>query len=126
MIVGHLDVPRGVISPHKAESPLIVDANTVLTLAITAQSFQTIAGRHAKIVELFGGINSQKLRAGAVLNLRRESPHGIARKDRGRPLVRETPDHDKAYRKTVRFVNALRMSLRVAIRAARFSAKKGL
>jgi hypothetical protein len=75
-------------------------------LTIAAQSLQTIAGRHAKIVELFGGINSQKLRAGAALNLRRESPHSIARKDRGCPLIREAPDHDEAYRKTVRFVNA--------------------
>ena len=109
MIVGHLDVPRGVISPHKAEPPLIVDADTVLTLTVAAQSLKVIAGRYAKIVELFGGINRQKLRACAPLNLRRKSPHSVACKDRGRALVREAPDHDIAYRETVRYVNIRRV-----------------
>jgi hypothetical protein len=37
VIVGQLDVPRRTISPHEAEPPLVVDADTVLTLTVAAQ-----------------------------------------------------------------------------------------
>ena len=67
MIVGDLDIPGRAIAPYKAEPPLIVDANAVLALTIAAQSLQPVTGRHPQIVQLPGGINGQKLRAGAPL-----------------------------------------------------------
>jgi hypothetical protein len=99
MIVGDFDVPRCAIVPHKAEPPLIVDADTVLTLTISAQDFQAVARRHAQIVELTRGIQQQKLRAKAALNLRRKPAHRMACKDRSRALVREAFDH--AIKRTV-------------------------
>ena len=56
MIVGYLNLPSRAISPYKAQPPLIVDANTALTMTVAAQGFQTVAGRHRQIVELPGGI----------------------------------------------------------------------
>jgi hypothetical protein len=82
MIVGDFDVPCCAVVPHKAEPPLIVDADTVLTLTISAQNFQTVARRRAEIVELTRGIQRQKLRADPALKLGRKPAHRIARKDR--------------------------------------------
>ena len=87
MIVGDLDIPGRAIAPYKAEPPLIVDANAVLALTIAAQSLQTVTGRHPQIVQLPGGINAQKLRAGAPLNLYRKPSHPVARKDRSRYVL---------------------------------------
>ena len=105
MIVGNLDVPRFAIPPLEAEPPLIVDADAVLALAVAVQSLQTVAGRHAQIVESLRGIDRQKLRAGAPLNLQRQTAHSVACEDRCGALVREALDHDRAYRETVRRVN---------------------
>jgi hypothetical protein len=82
MIVGDFDVPCCAVVPHKAEPPLIVDADAVLTLTISAQNFQTVARRRAEIVELTRGIQRQKLRADPALKLGRKPAHRIARKDR--------------------------------------------
>lgn len=78
MTVGDFDVPRCAIVPYKAEPQLIVSADTVLTLTISAQDFQAVARRHAKIVKLARGVQHQKLRAKAALNLRRKPAHRIA------------------------------------------------
>jgi hypothetical protein len=39
------------LSPDKANSPLIVDADRVLALAFAAQGFQPIAGRYLKVLK---------------------------------------------------------------------------
>src|SRR5262245_19667179 len=44
-----LDMLGIVFSPHKANTVLIVDANAVLSLAITSQSFQSVARRDQQI-----------------------------------------------------------------------------
>jgi len=66
-MVDDLDIPAFAITPNKADAPLIVDANTDLTLAVAVQRLQTVAGRHAQIVESLRGVDCKKLRAGAPL-----------------------------------------------------------
>src|SRR5258708_35089739 len=93
MRAGHFAPPPCPTVQKKGKPPLIVDADTVLTLTIPAQDFQAVARRHAKIVGLTRGIQHQKLRPKVALNLRREPAHRIACKDRSRALVREAFDH---------------------------------
>src|SRR5439155_12128267 len=50
VIVDNLDIVRVSVLPPKADAPLVVDANTVLTLSITAQRFEPIAGLDAQVL----------------------------------------------------------------------------
>jgi len=57
MVVDDFDVPSAVVSPAKADSPLVVDPDAVLPAWIAAAEFlQPIAGRHAKIVQILGAV----------------------------------------------------------------------
>ena len=60
MVVRYFDFVSIAIAPLKANAPLIIDAQAVLAGAVTGQLFQTIAGRDAQIVELFGGIQDSQ------------------------------------------------------------------
>jgi hypothetical protein len=42
MIIDDLDFVGITTLPNEANSPLLVDANTVLTLSVAAQSFQVV------------------------------------------------------------------------------------
>lgn len=45
MIIYDFDIFRPAIRPAKANAPLIVNANAVLTRAISPERFETVAGR---------------------------------------------------------------------------------
>ena len=60
MIVNDLDLVRVTISPPKADPPLIVDANTVLTGAIAFQRLETVPRRHSEIVQRLGRVNGDQ------------------------------------------------------------------
>ena len=94
MVVDYLDAPGVTIAPHEADTPLIVDANRVLAVAVAAQGLQAIAGRRAQIIEQDGRIDGQELRSRARLNLRRQTANGVASEDGRGPLVGEASDHD--------------------------------
>jgi hypothetical protein len=64
MVVDDLNRSGIAILPHKANPKLIVQPNTMLPKAITAQLFQTIAGWRAQIVQRRGAIEKAKLAAG--------------------------------------------------------------
>src|SRR5437899_2348957 len=49
VIVDNLDLLRVAVLPPKADAPLVVDANAVLTLSVTAQCFEPIARRDAQV-----------------------------------------------------------------------------
>lgn len=51
MVINYPDICWAIGRPHEANTKLIVDANAVLTGAVVLQGLQTIAGRHAQIVE---------------------------------------------------------------------------
>jgi hypothetical protein len=59
VIVRDLDVGRSRRGPRKADSPLIIDANAVLSRAIAPELLEPIARRHPQIVECFRSINDQ-------------------------------------------------------------------
>jgi hypothetical protein len=76
VIVDDLDVVGIAFPPPEADPPLIVDPDTVLTGSIAAKTFETVAGWHAKIVQLLGGVQHPKLSQGHPLDTRSESPGG--------------------------------------------------
>jgi len=49
------------IRPTKADTPLIVDTNAVLTGTITLECFKVIAGWHPQIIKLTGDLDLSKL-----------------------------------------------------------------
>src|SRR5438034_7686657 len=61
MIVDDFDVPRAVISPAKANSPLIVDSDAMLPTPITADLLQPIAGRHAQVTQILRAVEHLQL-----------------------------------------------------------------
>lgn len=51
MIIYDFDFFRPAIRPVKANTPLIVNANAVLTGAISLERFETVAGRRPQIIQ---------------------------------------------------------------------------
>src|SRR5579872_2429172 len=51
MVVDDFDVMRLAISPNEANSPLVVDPNTMLPGAVALEGLQAVAGRNSKIVQ---------------------------------------------------------------------------
>jgi hypothetical protein len=51
MIINYLNVKRITIAPNETDAILIVDANTVLTLPITLQSFKAIPWKDCQITQ---------------------------------------------------------------------------
>jgi hypothetical protein len=52
MVVGDFYVPRTIISPAKADSPLIIDPDTVLASPIATEFLQAVPRRNAQVVQI--------------------------------------------------------------------------
>ena len=86
MIVDDFNVPRAVVSPAKADSPLVVDPDAVLPTSIAGKFLEPVAGRDAKVVQILGAIENLQLALGLRLEgaepTRRTAPEkflGVAR-----------------------------------------------
>jgi hypothetical protein len=56
----------------KTYAPLIVDPDRVLSLPVSLQGFEPVAGWNAQVIEHPGLIQETKLSQGDVLNIRRQ------------------------------------------------------
>jgi hypothetical protein len=81
------------VAPHKADAPLIVDANAVLPSPVPVESFQAIASRSSQIGELPGKMYLVKFAPGYALD-GLEPPHEFPLKDLFGIGVSEGPDHN--------------------------------
>ena len=61
MVVDALDFRGPVGRPDEAESELIVDADRVLSLAVTRERLQTVAGKGSQVVEGHGFVEGDEL-----------------------------------------------------------------
>jgi len=61
MVVNYLHILGALRSPHKANSPLIVDVNAVLPLSRSLQDFKMIAWRYTQIIKDRGPVNLLQL-----------------------------------------------------------------
>jgi hypothetical protein len=69
VVIGDLYIERAAFLEPEAHTPLVVDADTVLTLAVTLQGFQPIAGRDAQEGEIYRGVELLELAHGDRLNV---------------------------------------------------------
>jgi len=49
MVIGDLHIVRMALAPHEANAELIVDANAVLSLSVSLQSFQAISRQDGQV-----------------------------------------------------------------------------
>lgn len=83
----------GIVFPHKADAPLIVDADAPLSLAIPNQSFLSVSGWLPQIVEDNSRCNHAKFATRRVLNIRRKVTRNSALVDLSGFLIMKTGDH---------------------------------
>jgi hypothetical protein len=65
----------------------------MLTRSVTLELLQSIAGRHAKVPELLGGVDEDELAEHRAVELSWEAPDRLAMKQAFRVTVRETLNH---------------------------------
>ena len=94
MIVNNLDArwSGGSARPLEANSPLIVNANTVLALAVAHQSFKAIAGQNGQVSEGGGRFQTVELQARGALESR-ESLDAFAGGEISGPTVPIADNH---------------------------------
>jgi len=80
VVVDDFDIFRPLFCPTKTNAPLIVYANAVNALLVTAQSFQAIAGRYEEIRQRLCGVQHGELSFNDVLN-RPKAPRAFAKVD---------------------------------------------
>jgi hypothetical protein len=51
MIIGYFNISRAVLCPLETDAVLIVDADAMLSLPISGQQLQPVAGRHPQILK---------------------------------------------------------------------------
>ena len=81
MVVRNFNVIHIAAFPAKANAPLVVDADAVLTGPAATPSFQPIAGRSQQIAKRPGMMQVQQFAPGRALNIRRELTRRLAVKD---------------------------------------------
>jgi hypothetical protein len=68
MIVYDFNVFRRTIAPPKTNRPLIVNADRVLSNAITLERFKPIARRRTQVVQCGGGVKKHEFASGLTFN----------------------------------------------------------
>jgi len=74
MIVYYLYVIRIAIVPAKADSPLLIDADAVLSFPIAGEFFQTIRRRDSQVFKRIGRLQNLKLHSCFALNVMSKPP----------------------------------------------------
>jgi hypothetical protein len=77
MIVHDLDIFGASSSPSKADTPLVVDPNTVLPRALAPQCLQAIPWWNSEVIKATGDLELPQLSSRDVSNLN-ESPDSTA------------------------------------------------
>ena len=93
MVVSDLNFVGLAFEPAKTKSPLVVDSDTVLSFAITAQLFQAISGCSTQIVERFGRIKHYQFTQGSALQFSRKLLDAFAAKKALGVLVSKAAYH---------------------------------
>src|SRR5438876_1089921 len=92
MIVDDFDLPRAVVSPPKADSPLIVDSNAVLPTPITAEFLQPVTRRHTQVVQILRAVEHLQLSFGLCLERAKLPQRAASEQLRGVPRGKR-PNH---------------------------------
>ena len=93
MIINNLDLEGIAVSPAKTDSPLVIDANTVLAGAVAFELLQAVAGWDPEIVELLGGIHDAELPEHESVEFGRKASDAFALEQSLRVAIGEAQDH---------------------------------
>ena len=93
MVVDDLDVGGIGARPAKTDAPLVVDADTVLALAIVAKLLQPVARRNPEIIEPPCRVDQSEFPEHHASELGWEASDGLARPEAFRVTIGESPDH---------------------------------
>lgn len=93
MIVDDLNVIGIAVLPAKTDSPLVIDANTVLAGTISLELLQTVPRWDAQVVKLLGGVHQAEFAQHRAVELGGETPDRLALKQALGVPVGEALDH---------------------------------
>ena len=93
MIVGDPYIQGVTVFPFETYSPLIVDSNAVLALAVPRKLFEPIPGRHSEITQRVGSVEQKEFLQGNPVNRLRELLRAFAIEKPFRLRVFKTPNH---------------------------------
>jgi hypothetical protein len=103
VVIHDLDVPCLTFAPTKANPPLIINADAMLTASVSLQAFEAVAWRDLKVIDLLCRVDGKKFGSRTALNLVGNAPNRVPNEERNRTFVSEALDRDDgAYRITVR------------------------
>ena len=83
------------ISPQKTNSPLVIDTDTMLSLAVTLQRLKPVRGWKPKILQPNGRVDRIEPHERRLLNLSRKFLHELTIEDSLSIRVAERLDHAK-------------------------------
>jgi len=93
VIIDNFDRVSVLFMPAKADAPLVIDTNTVLSAPSALQCLQLVAGRQTHDLKSVGGIELKEFSAGRALNVRWQSTRRCTAEDFLRLGIGETLDH---------------------------------
>jgi hypothetical protein len=91
--INDLNVVRTTITPAKADPPLLIDADAVLSLSVARQAFQSIAGRSFEVMEVASIMNLHQLAVRRLQSIVRKAFSESTLPRRLRRSVPERLDH---------------------------------
>src|SRR3546814_17992820 len=68
VVIDDLHVVRIAAAPAEADTPLVVDPDAVLSLAIAFEQLQPVCGRNPQVIERSGGVEHAQLAPGDLLD----------------------------------------------------------
>jgi hypothetical protein len=93
MIVYNLNIVGVTIAPSKADSPLVVNANTVLPLALACQLLKSISRRHPKVSESLRRIKKEECSLGSAAQIGGDWRCWLTKKNLFSFFGAKRPDH---------------------------------
>lgn len=107
MIILDDDVMGILIHPAEADAPLLIDTDTVFSLAVSFECFETVRRRDAEIVEVDRLVDHGELVQSTLLNLSRQLSRFQKSPKPFRLLVAKTFDHIIEFTLFTRCVNII-------------------
>ena len=95
MIINDFHVVGVSFCPFKADAPLIVNADAVLSFAVASQSFQSVGRRDAQIIQILCVIEHTQFPQGSLLDVRWKLARPLAQVDFVSLFVFEGFDHSR-------------------------------
>ncbi len=101
MIIDDFDLLGSAVSPDKADSPLVVDANDVLSNPVSLQQFETISRWSRQVCQSFRLMDLPQLTLCHPLNIGAQSPRQTAMEQCFGIAIGEGADHPSLYTRRV-------------------------